>query len=141
MHRPQAPLRRRLAAGRSRARLVAVQVIQVGQFFQGGDADVHRVAQGARLGPRLGHADQVRRHQAVHVARRGVAQAGERALLDLHGGVADGHVAVDLVRDLHQGRGDRPQPTLVRQVEQTGVEHERLAVPFDGKFLLHGTLS
>src|SRR5215213_638258 len=70
------------------------------ELLESGNADVDGVPESARLGPRLGHPDQVRSYRPVHVLRGSVTDAAELALLRPDHGLHDRDLAVLLRRNL-----------------------------------------
>src|SRR5919199_4371291 len=73
-----------------RIRLDGRGIIAVGEFFEGGGTDVHRVPQGPGLCARLGHADDVRHDISAHIVGAGIPDTREGpAVLHLGGRPVD----------------------------------------------------
>jgi len=107
------------------------------ELLEGGDADVDRIPQGARLRPRLGHPDHVRRDVPVDVLRARVPNPREFAVLRPDHGFDYGDLAVPRVRNLQKFRLDAPQAPAVRLLQQSRIQHEPLALALDHVLFAH----
>ncbi|MNY11794.1 hypothetical protein D3C86_1448420 [compost metagenome] len=117
-------------------------MIQLAELFEGGHADVDRVAQGAGLGAGLGHAHQVLGDGGADVRAARVADAAEDlAALQLDLRRHHGQMPVLGGRQLHQLGADRFQAPLVGLVEQALVGDELLPLQVDDVPPFHGGTS
>src|SRR5215212_2231756 len=107
------------------------------KLLEGGYADVDGIPERARLGPRLGHPDQVRGYRPVDVLRGSVACSAELALLGPDHGLHDRDLTVLLGRNLQKLGLDAPETSSVRLLQEPRVEHEPLALALDHVLFPH----